>query len=287
MAIIRSPQFTQYHTLSGLSQSEKDGLRRFVQHSLDFRRAQIFFRRAKSIQDAKENNQQPAIKIFGDYNPDTRDHSVLTPLHNELEAKKDLPRPGESSETGLIPKSTRGPRGTTLSNSVSIIDIDADGPNKGFNTIKLPFIPRELNYNSESSFAAIKPIGSNNPRYHYTGAEDKLEFEIDWHSFDNDRRDVISQCRKIEALSKADGYTGSPHRVILQWGSSGYLFDGMEFIVLAAPYRMTQFSNGHINSDGSLQLTHAMPVQAYQKVTLARITSHNLNKVEIEYVAEY
>ena len=287
MAVIRSPLFTQYHTLSALSSDQKDKMARVVQHSLDFRRATIFFRRAKTIQDAREKGEQPDIKIFGSYDPNTRDHEIITPYHNKLEANKDNLRPGESAKTGFTHESMRGTRGTELKNSVALIDIDAEGSDQGLNIIKLPFIPKELNYNSDSAFAAIKPMGANNPRYHFTGAEDKLEFEIDWHSFDNDRRDVITQCRRVEALSKADGYTGSPHRVLLQWGESGYLFDGMEFVVLAAPYRMTRFSNGHYNSDGSLQLTHGMVVQAYQKVTLARITSYNLSKIDIEYVAEY
>ena len=94
-------------------------------------------------------------------------------------------------------------RGNLIEDFVAIIDIDAGGVDQGTDIIKLPFIPKELNYNSESTFVAVKPIGANNPRYQFTGAEDKLEFEIDWYSFDEDRRDVITNCRKIESLSKS------------------------------------------------------------------------------------
>jgi hypothetical protein len=169
---------------------------------------------------------------------------------------------------------------------VSLVDIDYLGYNRGYNEIKFPFIPKEIEYNTDSTFAAIKPVARNNAKYHYTGSEDKIEFEIDWHSFNLDRYDVITKCRAVEALTKGDGYNNPPHRVILKWGTSNLLFQDHIFMVLSAPYRLVQFNKAQVNQKtGEVERTHMLPIQAYQKVTLARITSTNLKKYELEYVA--
>jgi hypothetical protein len=170
-----------------------------------------------------------------------------------------------------------------IEESISIIDLDSNGPDKGYRVITLPFIPRELNWNSDSNFVAIKPIGRNNPKFHYTGSEDNLEFEIDWHSFDNNRDDVIRNCRIIEALSKGDAYNNPPHRVLLKWGSEDVLFKDMVFLVTSAPYKLTHFNKAQFLNN-RLQKTAMLPKQAIQKVTLARITSNNLSSKDIELV---
>jgi len=175
-------------------------------------------------------------------------------------------------------------KGKALEDCVYLLDIDSKGLHE---TIVLPFIPRELEYNTESSFVAIKPMGANNPRYQYTGSEDKLEFEIDWYAFDNSRRSVIENCRKLESLSKGDGYTGAPHRVMLVWGKNHLLFNDHIFIVLSAPYKLTNFNKYSADEKTGLPVyTNMLPIQAYQKVTLARVTEKNLPKVKVSYVAD-
>jgi hypothetical protein len=169
---------------------------------------------------------------------------------------------------------------------VALINIDHGGFDKGHRVIKLPFIPTELNYNSESVFAAIKPIGRNTSKYHFTGSEDKLEFEIDWHSFSETRQDVIYQCREVEALSKSDGYSNPPPRVMLQWGSDNVLFKDHLFVVLSAPYKMSLFSKANVNqSNGQIDRKNMLPIQATQKVTLARISSTSLTTQDIQHVS--
>lgn len=280
MAVFKpSSLFSKYHTFIPPKPAPRG-----IQWGLDARRAIIFFRRAQ----AQNPNLEAGIdtKIFGSFSPDTTDQPIIDQAHKYLEDHKDDLRYGEGADNSLQHTSLSPNKGSAIENYVAIIDIDKDGYDQGREVIRLPFIPKELSYNSESAFVAIKPIGANNPRYQFTGAEDKLEFEIDWHSFDNDRRDVIKQCRKIESLSKADAYTGNPHRVLLMWGEADTLFSAHVFIVTAAPYRLTQFSNGHHTPDGELHFTDMLPVQAYQKVTLSRITSANLSKVDIEFVGE-
>jgi len=273
MAIITNPLFTNYHTFI-----PPKPVSQVIQWSMDARRAIVFFRRVKNV------GEDPDIKIFGTFSPDTRDHSIITPYSKELEEKRKIPVLGENSpdvsgHSKFVPN-----KGLELRDYISIIDLDAKGKDNQYEVIRLPFIPKELEYNCESAFATIQPMGRNNPIYHYTGSQDKLEFEIDWYAFDWGRRQVIENCRRIESLTKADGYTGDPHRVKLMWGKENVLFSDHEFIVLSAPYRLSNFNKGNINLQGQLESTYMLPIQAYQTITLGRITRNNLTKVEIEYV---
>jgi len=281
MAIIKNP-FTDYHTIP-----PPKPVRRVIQWSLNARRATIFFRRMKAQGVSEEaallGATSEEFKLFGTHSPNTREHSEITPYRKELEKKKEgviEVAPNVNIHTKFFPNI----QDKSLEDYVAIIDLDSKGPDNQYEVIRLPFIPKELAYNSESVFATIKPMGRNNPFYHFTGSEDKLEFEIDWCAFDWGRREVIENCRKIEALSKADGYNFGPHRVKLLWGKENVLFSDHDFIVLAAPYRMTQFNKGNVNADGTIESTHMLPIQAYQKVILGRITRDNLSKVEVEYV---
>jgi len=268
MAIITSPLFTKYHTLT-LSKPVSRG----IQWSMDARRATIFFRRVS--QQTKNLEAGIDTKIFGSFSPDVNDQSYID-RHREL---MQLNQPGaETYQSVSVPAFKYGKEIQT--DAVYIIIKDAWGDLPALHKIKLPFIPKELGYNSESTFAVIKPIGRNTPKYHFTGSEDKLEFEIDWHSFDINRQDVIRDCRIIESLSKSDGYLKSPPTVMLQWGLDNYLFGDHEFVIIKAPYRMVQFNRSQM-INGELQNTHMLPVQAYQQVILARISSTNLTTKKI------
>lgn len=248
---------------------------RGIEWGLRARQAMILFRRASGE------------ALIGAGAPNTNVHSVADPYRENLNERRSSPSYGEDAPNTTPHTKFTPPSGSQkLHDYVAIIDLDAQGSDNQYEVIRLPFIPKELEYNSESSFATIKPLGRNNPKYHFTGGEDRLEFEIDWHAFDWGRREVAENCRKIEALSKADGYDHGPHRVKLLWGGENVLFSEHEFIVLAAPYRFTQFNKGNINSKGELESTYMLPIQAYQKVTLGRITRNNLSKIDIEYVTQ-
>lgn len=229
------------------------------------KRALLFARRAKG-------------GAYGSHDPYVQNTQVFTKDYEAMRIKrKNIII--EASVPAKAYNSKRQKRFTTI----RLLDIDAKGYNKGLEVIPLPYIPRELNYNTESNFALIKPLGANNPRYQYTGSEDKIEFEIDW--FDEYGYDgyAIEHCRKLEALAKADGYTGKPHRVLLQWGKKGRLFNGMEFIVTAAPYILSNFSGAHIAYPGDIRDWDGLPRQATQKITLCKITDHNLSRKEIRH----
>lgn len=171
---------------------------------------------------------------------------------------------------------------------ISIIDIDfkpgQDDDKRTYSYLKLPFVPRELNYSPESNFVGIASFGRNNPFYQFTGSEDTLTFEIDWFSERDDREDVIFNCRWLEALSKSDGYDDVPHRVILSWGMDNKLFSDSIWLVTSAPYRLTDFVRGYQDENTREIISVGMlPQQAYQQVTLKRLS--NLNRTTKQIIS--
>lgn len=138
-------------------------------------------------------------------------------------------------------------------------------------SLAIQTIPKDVEYKIDSNFEAIASPGRNNPIYHYTGSEDTITMELDWYSDGDDinRTKVIESCRWLEGHTKANGYNNAPSPVLLIWGSS--LFSkssgamGETWLIVDASYRMGPFSRPH----------DLLPVQAYQTLTLKRITSSN------------
>lgn len=162
-----------------------------------------------------------------------------------------------------------GQRPQYIERDMYIVDLEVrdESNNVGYQYLKIQYVPAELTYTPESNWAVIPSVGRNNPFYHYTGSEDILQFTLDWHADDILRLKVIENCKWVEALSKADGYTKEPHVVKLIWGD---LFQDSLWIVEKAPYRLVRF-----------QALGMRPVQAYQDVTLKRVINHNRTRSEI------
>lgn len=145
--------------------------------------------------------------------------------------------------------------------------------------LELQFIPHELDYDPDSKFEPIASMGRNNPLYHYTGSEDTLTFEIDWHSNSDptSRTDVITKCKWIEALTKNDGFNGPPHPIKLIWGGGQVgldptlLFRDANWLITKAPYKLKNFHRKY----------SMLPVQAIQSLTLKKITETNLTRANI------
>lgn len=172
---------------------------------------------------------------------------------------------------------------------INLIDIDYKDDEaldhkgkRGYYKLTLPFVPRELSYQPSSKFVGIATIGRNNPHYHFTGSEDSLQFDIDWFSSQDDRKDVINSCRWVEALTKADAYDEPPHRIVLEWGSKNHLFKGSVWIVTEAPYTLSDFVNSYRDMEtGNIVKVGMLPQQAMQKITLKRVTIGNSTTKEI------
>lgn len=156
----------------------------------------------------------------------------------------------------------------TIAERPALYLVPVDVPN--LKALKIQTIPLELSVEPLSKWAVIPSIARNNPFYHYTGGEDKIAFTLDWYSITDNRHDVIDKCRWVEALSKGDGYFKGPSRIILIFGG---LFTKDTWIIESAPYKLSLF-----DTDREL-----LPRQAYQELTLNKVTTHNSTRNEIRF----
>lgn len=155
-------------------------------------------------------------------------------------------------------------KGDYMSAGRNIYFLDLDTGEK----LGLMGIPKVLDYNPTIKHAVIAPFGKNNSNRHYTGGDDTLELELSWWAEENDRTDVISRCKWLEAMSKADGDFGRPHLTRLMWGT---MFAKSVWIITGAPYQMTDF-----NAEYGMRPTHAI-----QRVSLARYNPKNSRTEQI------
>ena len=181
-----------------------------------------------------------------------------------------------------------------IPNNLTIIDIDyssKDDPRRKPN-IDLYFVPRELKVTPAANFVGLATIGRNNPLYQFTGAEDSLEFEIDWHAQDQNKTDVIANCNWIKALTRSDGWNSDPHRIMIAWGSNPLLFKNDIWIVDSAPYTLSQFHRAYRSYDhydensknyrnGDIIDARMLPVQARQTINLKKVSTYNLSTPDI------
>lgn len=187
------------------------------------------------------------------------------------------------------PEESRLSGNNILTDYISIVDIDykpeLHNETRGYKELRLPFVPRELNYEPASRFVGIATMGRNNPFYQFTGSEDTLQFDIDWFSINEtelDRQNVINSCRWVEALSKSNGYKEAPHRIKLIWGQDDLLWRDSIWVVASAPYRLTEFIKGYRDrNNGNIVRLGMMPQQAVQNITLKRVVGDNMLSSEI------
>ena len=185
--------------------------------------------------------------------------------------------------------------------AISIIDVDHSWePRSEFEGnrnsrpfyVELPFTPTELRFTHNTKYAALATLGRNNPKYQFTGAEESLSFTIDWHSFAENRLDVLANCKWLEAMSKADSFEEGPHRVMVQWSADPILMRDSLWLIEKADYTLSQFNASRMDASyydqthalyrkGEAINTNMMPKQAMQTVVLKRVTNYNLSSAEI------
>lgn len=166
-------------------------------------------------------------------------------------------------------------------NQVVIYNLTSNG---SYAYIVLQNRPTELEFRGETTWASIHSMGRNNPMYHYTGAEDTLQFDISWFCSDpHNPAEVINKCRLLEAWSKANSYLASPPILKIQWGGSG-IFDDHKYILASATYTLKNFQNGHIDrrsKNPSFVDTKLYPMVATQELVFKRVSDHNLGYEDI------
>lgn len=137
--------------------------------------------------------------------------------------------------------------------------------------------PNRLEFKGETSWAAIKSMGRNTPMYHFTGAEDVIQFNISWFCDDPEHLDeVVNKCRFLEAWTKANGYQASPPVIQIQWGNSE-IFKDQFYILTSATYTLENFNDfirvgKRKGADGQL-----LPSTATQELIFKRVSATNLS----------
>lgn len=107
--------------------------------------------------------------------------------------------------------------------------------------IELQNRPSNIRVSPETSWAVIRSMGRNVPMYHFTGAEDTIEFNISWYQDSKEHADdVINKCRLLESWSKANGYVSGPPFLQIIMGNDGP-FDNQYFILSSASYELSNF----------------------------------------------
>lgn len=187
---------------------------------------------------------------------------------------------------------------------ISIVDYDYnpafDSKEERPRSLDLMYMPKEVRETQKTAFASLSPLGRNNPHYQFVGSEDMLEFEVDWHSQETYRKDVIRNVKWLQALNRADGWNTEPRRVKIVWSDNPMMWRDDIWILTQAPARYTQFSNKVkaqqtrkvYNGDNPFNRysdvtvenivdTGLLPVQAYQNLIFKKVTSNNLTAQEI------
>lgn len=142
--------------------------------------------------------------------------------------------------------------------------------------------PNRLEFKGETSWATIKSMGRNTPMYHFTGAEDVIQFNISWFCDDPDHLDeVVNKCRFLEAWTKANGYQASPPVIQIQWGKSD-IFKDHYYILTSATYTLENFNDFiRINGTNRKELKAAdgklLPSTATQELIFKRVSATNLS----------
>ena len=143
--------------------------------------------------------------------------------------------------------------------------------------------PTQVDFKGETSWAAIKSMGRNTPIYHYTGAEDTLQFNISWFNTDLDKpEEVINKCRLLESWSKANGYNTAPPVLSIQWGGTteNNLFTNHQYILISATYSLNNFNSGVRDTTSKVNMKiinlGLWPSVATQELIFKRVSSTNL-----------
>lgn len=160
-------------------------------------------------------------------------------------------------------------------------------------TLHLQNRPTELNFSSESTWAAIQSMGRNNPFRMYTSGDDTISFDISWYTTgygDENRDQVLNKCKLLESWTKADGYNAAPPTLAIVWGDTG-MFDGESFILESAPYRLFNFQERgmsaaeraklHKGQQATFKDWKLFPMCATQTLTFKRVTSTNRTHQDI------
>ena len=134
-----------------------------------------------------------------------------------------------------------------------------------YETFYFQTFPLSIKVNPTTELVAFAAPSRNLASYHYTGAEDSIEFDFTWYANGEDnaatRKEVLAKCKIFESLSKSDGVNGI-HPVRFYFSD---LFYKSTWLVEKAPYEISLFDYEY---DG-------YPTLAKQQLKLVKISDLN------------
>ena len=134
----------------------------------------------------------------------------------------------------------------------------------------IQFVPDKLSLSRGANVSGLNVIGRNNPIYHFTGGETLLDFDLDFHAEAQDRQDVITKVKWLEALCYSDGREYPPEKIKLVFGS---IFRDEEWSVVSVKYDLSLFDKQF----------GFLPRQANVKVTLKLDPTRNIRLNDVKW----
>lgn len=141
---------------------------------------------------------------------------------------------------------------------------------RSLESIEIQFTPL-LNKERVPNYGEIQVVGRNNPFQHYTGGKDTLNLELDFHSDEESREDVVRKVRMLESWSVNDGYDNPPERIRFTFGN--FFREGEIWVITQINTDFSLFDNNY----------GMLPRQAYVQLTLTLDSSTNRRKTDIQW----
>jgi|AntAceMinimDraft_11_1070367.scaffolds.fasta_scaffold44027_3 hypothetical protein len=137
--------------------------------------------------------------------------------------------------------------------------------------LEIQYVPPEIAITRSPIIAGVAVVGRNNPKHHYLGGSTEMSLELDFHSEEASREDVITKCKWLESLAYGDAFDNPPETVRLTFGK---LFRNNEiWVVKAVNYKLSLFE----------EKSGYLPKQAYVQLTLALDTKKNLKIEDVKW----
>lgn len=137
--------------------------------------------------------------------------------------------------------------------------------------VEVKYTPPKISIKRNPKLAEVAIVGRNTPQYHYLGGVTDLDLELDFHSEDAGREDVIEKVKWFESLAYSDAFDAQPETVRLTFGR---LFRHNEiWTVKKVHYDLSLFDDK----------AGLLPRQAYVKLTLALDSSTNLRISDVRW----
>ena len=184
--------------------------------------------RAKTIEALKEQVDNNLKKLAPTGNENTK---TLDEVLNRQTAKLNEQFSGNTNTK----ESTAVIKNKTTEGLLYFIAIDS------LERLDIQFVP-DLDIQRNANIATIQIVGRNLPQYQYTGGDTVLNLQLDFHSLEENRTDVINKCRWLEHLTANNGLKKKPSKVKLVFGD---VFRDEQWIVKQVGYKLNNFHKGY------------------------------------------